>query len=165
MNSPEKSAFPSDLGKQEAAACTIIDFLFLSVHCLFRREMPSELSSLKPQNHKISISLFWMGGNIINSIHSQILWQNMWFRWEPFLYLYIIFVRLYIATFTALQGTQIKMFTIAAFPESMSLTLPHTDSATTQASQINRASSCTWTRLSLRVWLVSSFPAFCSLIL
>ena len=35
--------------------------------------MPSELSSLKPQNHKISVSLFWMGGNIINSIHSQIL--------------------------------------------------------------------------------------------
>ena len=35
--------------------------------------MPSELSSLKPQNHKISVSLFWMGGDIINSIHSQIL--------------------------------------------------------------------------------------------
>ena len=76
--------------------------------------------------------------------------STFWFLCHFF---YIIFVRLYIATFTALHGMQIKMFTIAAFPESMSWTLPHTDSATTQASQISRAQSTC-----LFLYLNKAFP-------
>lgn len=78
--------------------------------------MLCELSPLKLQNHKISISLFWTVGNIVNRVHFQILLT------ENVVQMGASYLQILLSS-----RTQMKMFRIAIFPESMSMTLPPAD--------------------------------------
>ena len=135
---PRKNAFPPDLGKQEASDHNRIDF-FLSAHCLLRRGMPSELSPLKLQNHKISISLLWMeeGGKIVNSIHLQILLTEYAVQMGASYICLNYFCQIINHCFHSSPQDIDNNVHYWTFPQSMSMILPHAEGLTTQANQAN----------------------------